>query len=122
MPYLLWYVVDISFVYWLVLSKGGNPAITPLNLGGPVHQCLCCGAKMWYEERLKKPMRNNVLLFSLCCIEGKIRLPLFKHTPIVLDHLLDYKGADCLGVLGIIFEFIIPCSSLLLLADELMKR
>lgn len=47
---------------------------------------------MWFEERLKRATRNNVLRFSLCCIEGKVRLPAFRCTPILLDRLIDYKG------------------------------
>lgn len=77
---------------FFVCVVGKEPDITPLNLGGPIHQCCFCGASIWFEERLKKPMRDNIPLFSLCCTEGKVRLPLFKETPSVMNRLIDYNG------------------------------
>lgn len=58
-------MVDIFYVvgYWFL---GGNPVIVPLNLDSPIHQCSCCGARMWFEESLKKSTKNSVALRGKC--------------------------------------------------------
>ncbi|XVF50502.1 hypothetical protein PTKIN_Ptkin04bG0106100 [Pterospermum kingtungense] len=63
-----------------------------LNLGGPIHKCTFCGAQMWFEERLVRTSTSSNLRFSLCCLEGKVWLPLYKETPVPLNSLLDYNG------------------------------
>lgn len=67
---------------------------------------------MWSEERLKKPTKNNVAHFVLCCIEGKVHLPPFRQTPVFLDGLLDYRGGkrsrtfrDNIRVYNAMFQF-----------------
>ncbi|XVF67234.1 hypothetical protein PTKIN_Ptkin10aG0104100 [Pterospermum kingtungense] len=62
-----------------------------LNLGGPIHKCTFCGAQMWFEERLVRTSTSSNLRFSLCCLEGKVWLPLYKETPVPLNSLLDYN-------------------------------
>ncbi|XVF49856.1 hypothetical protein PTKIN_Ptkin04bG0049700 [Pterospermum kingtungense] len=63
-----------------------------LNLGGPIHKCTFCGAQMWFEERLVRTSTSSNLRFSLCCLEEKVWLPLYKETPVPLNSLLDYNG------------------------------
>ncbi|XVF86248.1 hypothetical protein PTKIN_Ptkin18bG0025300 [Pterospermum kingtungense] len=63
-----------------------------LNLGGPIRKCSFCGAQMWFEERLVRPSTLSNLSFSLCCLEGKVWLPLYKEIPVPLNSLLDYNG------------------------------
>ncbi|XVF66124.1 hypothetical protein PTKIN_Ptkin10aG0009600 [Pterospermum kingtungense] len=63
-----------------------------LNLGGPIHKCTFCGAQMWFEERLVRTSTSSNLRFFLCCLEGKVWLPLYKETPVPLNALLDYNG------------------------------
>ncbi|XVF80466.1 hypothetical protein PTKIN_Ptkin15bG0076200 [Pterospermum kingtungense] len=53
-----------------------------LNLGGPIHKCTFCGAQMWFEEKLVRTSTSSNLRFSLCCLEGKVWLALYKETPI----------------------------------------
>lgn len=67
---------------------------------------------MWFEERLKKPGKSNVIRFILCCIEGIVRLPPFRETPVFLDELMDYKGGkrsrrfrDNIRVYNAMFQF-----------------
>lgn len=74
------------------LSADSNSVVVPLNLGGPIYVCSFCNAQMWFEERLKKPMRDGVPRFVLCCIEGKVQLPALKKTSTFFDRLMDYKG------------------------------
>ncbi|KAL6499266.1 hypothetical protein OROHE_026143 [Orobanche hederae] len=55
------------------------------NLGPPSFECHSCNAIMWYEERNDKASRAVNPTFSICCQEGKLRLPRFNGTPPPLD-------------------------------------
>ncbi|GJY14565.1 helicase [Tanacetum coccineum] len=59
------------------------------NIGASSFQCVHCNATMWYEERVNKGNRSVNPSFSLCCHEGKIRLPKFNPTPQRLHNLLN---------------------------------
>ncbi|GKA12460.1 hypothetical protein Tco_0692006 [Tanacetum coccineum] len=61
------------------------------NLGPPSYKCAKCDATMWYAERTDKAQRAAHPTFSLCCQEGKLRLPQFNDTPPPLKKLLDYN-------------------------------
>ncbi|GJS05279.1 DNA helicase PIF1, ATP-dependent [Tanacetum coccineum] len=61
------------------------------NIGLPSYQCVHCNATMWYEERVNKGNQSINPSFSLCCKEGKIRLPKFNPTPQPLHNLLNYN-------------------------------
>ncbi|GJY99326.1 ATP-dependent DNA helicase PIF1-like protein [Tanacetum coccineum] len=61
------------------------------NIGSPSYKCAHCNATMWYEERVNKGSRSVNPSFSLCCKEGKIRLPKFNLTPQPLHNLLNYN-------------------------------
>jgi len=74
----------------LIQIAGAQPA-RYLNLGSPSHKCQFCDAIMWYEERLQKTHGTANPMFSLCCIEGKVKLPKLKEAPIYLQELLDYR-------------------------------
>ncbi|GKF70964.1 hypothetical protein Tco_0207078 [Tanacetum coccineum] len=58
------------------------------NIGAPSYQCVHCNASIWYEERINKGNRAVNPSFSLCCQEGKLRLPKFNPTPQPLHNLL----------------------------------
>lgn len=46
---------------------------------------------MWYCERARKTQHTKKPKFSLCCMQGKISLPLLKDPPIFLRDLLENK-------------------------------
>jgi hypothetical protein len=51
---------------------------------------------MWYQERKGKSKSQTLNpKFQLCCGDGKVELPLLKHAPSLLQHLLfDSNSAD----------------------------
>ncbi|KAK1402506.1 hypothetical protein POM88_002111 [Heracleum sosnowskyi] len=60
-----------------------------LNIGSADKICCDCGALMWRFEQTKKQKRTKSNKFSLCCGNGKVRLPLLRETPPELKTLLD---------------------------------
>ena len=56
--------------------------------------CRYCGASFWFEEWVKRDStsRTNNIVYNLCHKGGKIRIPPFKPPPLMLAHLLDYRG------------------------------
>ncbi|KAL4328800.1 hypothetical protein AHAS_Ahas13G0236300 [Arachis hypogaea] len=44
---------------------------------------------MWIHERLMKRGVNNITLFGMCCMSGKVTLPLLLIPPPLLMSLLD---------------------------------
>ena len=75
------------------LHSSGN-VIEPWNFGPPSYVCNHCGAVLWYEERSVKSKRPRIPKFSLCCMEGKVKLSLLKKTPPLLNELLDPLGGQ----------------------------
>ncbi|XP_052119105.1 uncharacterized protein LOC110273073 [Arachis duranensis] len=57
------------------------------DAGDPVRHCLYCNASMWEGERLSKSRRNIILKFGLCCMDGKVELPILKMVPQTLQDL-----------------------------------
>ncbi|KAI5419437.1 hypothetical protein KIW84_043567 [Lathyrus oleraceus] len=54
-----------------------------------------CKAMMWYQERMDKHRHAANLKYYLCYGNGKVELPLLKHPPQVLSHLLfDHTTKD----------------------------
>ena len=44
--------------------------------------CEFCGAQFWQNERIKKDTKKRAtFIFSMCCLHGKVQLPLFKPPP-----------------------------------------
>lgn len=62
------------------------------NIGHPSCVCQNCNAMMWYSEKVHKNSKSGTPSFSLCCQEGKIKLPQSKEPPDFLKQLLDYRG------------------------------
>ncbi|KAB8118297.1 hypothetical protein EE612_061058, partial [Oryza sativa] len=54
---------------------------TPLNLGGPTHTCQHCGARFWYEERVRGCGRTALQIYNKCCRGGSIYLPPYRPPP-----------------------------------------
>ncbi|KAL4349803.1 hypothetical protein AHAS_Ahas10G0078500 [Arachis hypogaea] len=53
-----------------------------------VNMCFLWG-NMWMHERLTKGGANNTILFAICCMSGKVTLPLLSVLPPLLGVLLD---------------------------------
>ncbi|KAL6578789.1 hypothetical protein OROMI_009005 [Orobanche minor] len=64
--------------------------VTYKDFGPPTHQCRCCDAIMWYDERSNKAKRATNPSFSLCCQDGKVFISKFRETPPPLNTLLDF--------------------------------
>ncbi|KAL3625826.1 hypothetical protein CASFOL_030355 [Castilleja foliolosa] len=62
------------------------------NFDRPSNICPNCNALMWYAERVHKAAKPKEPTFSLCCQEGKIKLPQSKEPPQFLKQLLQYSG------------------------------
>lgn len=58
-------------------------------MGDKDYKCIYCDALFWFKESIAKKSKNNEPLFTLCCQEGKIKLPITKPTPVFLEKLLD---------------------------------
>lgn len=57
--------------------------------GNPTFKCDYCNAKMWYGERLERKKRTKKKpVFSLCCGQGQVKLPLLKESPLLIQRLL----------------------------------
>lgn len=44
---------------------------------------------MWYNERLKKDVNEYIPKFGMCCLQGKVKLPILEEPPTLLRSLLD---------------------------------
>jgi hypothetical protein len=74
---------------YLFLSLGYD------DIGDALCECTERGASMWYHERKAKSKDTTMPKFQLCCRDGKVELPLLRHAPSVLQHLLfDSNSAD----------------------------
>ncbi|KAH1147779.1 hypothetical protein GYH30_042763 [Glycine max] len=51
-------------------------------------QCRYCNAQIWYDERISKYKNCAGPRFSLCCGDGKVKLPLLQNPPQYLQQLL----------------------------------
>ncbi|KAL8113763.1 hypothetical protein AgCh_020890 [Apium graveolens] len=60
-----------------------------LDIGVAVKICCHCGAVMWRYEQTEQQQRLKSDMFSLCCGNGKVLLPLLRETPPELKSLLD---------------------------------
>lgn len=53
-----------------------------------MNECPKCGALFWYNERISKNRKTKHPIFSMCCLQGKIKLPIMKEPPALLHRLL----------------------------------
>jgi len=58
------------------------------DIGQPIYECEYCGALLWKEERSDKAHNTNNPKFTLCCMKGKVQLPLMKRPPDILEKLM----------------------------------
>ncbi|XP_056855451.1 uncharacterized protein LOC108858001, partial [Raphanus sativus] len=62
--------------------------------GNPTFQCKFCKAKLWYGERLdRKTNSKKDPIFSICCGQGQVTLPMLRESPLVIKKLLYGKDA-----------------------------
>ncbi|KAL0008219.1 hypothetical protein SO802_009721 [Lithocarpus litseifolius] len=61
------------------------------NFGPPSCVCEYCNAILWYEERNRKSKNIKNPKFSICCREGRVKLPLLKSPPLELQELLQHS-------------------------------
>ncbi|VFQ71644.1 unnamed protein product [Cuscuta campestris] len=66
--------------------------LTYKALSNPTEICQHCQAIMWKEERNNSRYQNRPPTFSLCCMEGRIKLEALKPAPEYLGNLLSYSG------------------------------
>lgn len=43
---------------------------------------------MWFVERINKSQKTRKPIFSLCCMQGQVQLPLLKEPPEIITRLL----------------------------------
>lgn len=93
-PYLdITYGIHLSY-FFLFLPCSMFPFFVGMmeqyvDLGDKNYKCIYCGALFWFKESVKKANAANEPLFTLCCQQGKIKLPISKPTPPFLENLLD---------------------------------
>ena len=80
--------------------------------GNPTYICEYCKAKMWYGERLDRKTRTKKNpIFSLCCGQGQVKLPMLRESPLVIKQLLYGKDEKSryyqknLRALNMLFSF-----------------
>ncbi|XP_031279102.1 uncharacterized protein LOC116137546 [Pistacia vera] len=78
----------------LTPSEICNMDLELLNFGVPSYHCKHYGAIMWYEEDTIKSRHITSPVFSLCCMDEKIELPLLKELPELLKELLDVNSGS----------------------------
>ncbi|XP_010469634.1 PREDICTED: uncharacterized protein LOC104749655 [Camelina sativa] len=72
----------------------GNPNRSEyLDHGDPTYKCCYCGAMMWYDERVNKRRRSRKPKFSLCCLQGTVKLPFLREAPELIRELLSKDDA-----------------------------
>lgn len=57
------------------------------DIGDPTFTCKHCHAMMWYHERNRKDRNTTNPEFTMCCMNGKVELPLLRSAPDILSNL-----------------------------------
>lgn len=55
--------------------------------------CQHCKAYMWFGERINKRVKKTQPVFTMCCKQGKVKLPILKTPPATLLALF-YNGDE----------------------------
>ncbi|KAL7137773.1 hypothetical protein ABFS83_10G115500 [Erythranthe nasuta] len=58
------------------------------DLGDQTYECPFCGSMMWYGERIDKHRQTSRPKFGLCCMSGKVQLPIIRDAPPTLNNLV----------------------------------
>ena len=80
--------MEIHYIYYFFIGHEHKS----WTFGKPCCVYDFCGAILWYEEKNQKTKQISIPKFSLCCMDGKVQLPLLKHDPEFLKKLMDYHG------------------------------
>ncbi|KAL6503111.1 hypothetical protein OROHE_023740 [Orobanche hederae] len=80
-------IVDQIFVKQSINTNIINNRVY-LDNGDADFTCEFCEAIMWYDERIYKSKQLEKSVFSMCCAQGKVQLPLLKTPPLILKRLL----------------------------------
>lgn len=86
------YYLCTKLIYLHMLYTG--TIFEPWYFGKPDMKCKNCGAVVWYEERNRKKANRENARFTICCQDGKVKLPKTKETPDFLKELLDDNGTQ----------------------------
>ncbi|CAL1382226.1 unnamed protein product [Linum trigynum] len=70
----------------------GFPSVEAYELGPPSCTCVFCGAVMWPEECTYATRSHTNPKFSLCCKQGKVKLPPRRNPPEFLKQLLESEN------------------------------
>ncbi|GJZ17940.1 DNA helicase [Tanacetum coccineum] len=82
---------DTSNVHANDFSVRGNRTGPPLeykNVGKCDHSCEHCGARFWYEERIKDNRRKTRPAYHRCCMAGRVVLRTYQIYPEYIQLLL----------------------------------
>lgn len=75
------------------------------------NKCIKCGALFWYNERVSKSRNARIPVFTMCCMRGKIQLPVLQQPPEFLQGLLTNDDAiskhyqDNIRAINMMFSF-----------------
>ena len=54
----------------------------------PILQCPHCNTLVWYSENTGDDSKTGEPIFTICCQQGRVKLPPIRNTPDFLDKLL----------------------------------
>nr|GEV37712.1 DNA helicase [Tanacetum cinerariifolium] len=72
----------------IVDYKGQSPPLEYKYIGKCEHSCEHCGARLWYEERIKDTRRRLRLAYHRCCMAGRVVLRTYQIYPEYIQLLL----------------------------------
>ena len=80
--------IDGFYVDYFFLTYKHSYKADYVDESDPTYTCVHCGAIMWFGERINKTKSRKKPIFTLCCMQGQVQLPLLKKSPDVLMKLL----------------------------------
>ncbi|CAF1905864.1 unnamed protein product [Brassica napus] len=76
-----------------IVSSNGLRETAYKDDGDLTFKCPKCQALFWYNERVSKSRHASIPVFTMCCMRGKIKLPLLQEPPEFLQDLLTKDDA-----------------------------
>ncbi|KAK9714969.1 hypothetical protein RND81_06G134200 [Saponaria officinalis] len=64
------------------------------DIGDPKWSCKFFGSMMWFNESVRKDRKSENPEFSMCCLKGKVKLPLLQDPPTTLKDLITNKDVQ----------------------------
>ncbi|XP_028801370.1 uncharacterized protein LOC114756588 [Neltuma alba] len=62
-------------------SSNPHSLVDYIDEGDPTYRCQSCGAMMWFNEKVGNCKSIMTPRFSMCCLNGKVQLPLITPPP-----------------------------------------